>query len=71
MAEEKPSQKIKIVPDHIWNNYKDRQLKEAIHALFLNNEKVFNLFNNTNPSIKPAIISESGAEEFAFMMGEI
>lgn len=70
--EEKPIQKLKINPDYTWQNYKDRPIKEAIHALFKNNEKVYNLMNNVDPRIKPAVVVENtSSDEFAFMMGEI
>jgi hypothetical protein len=70
--EEKPTQKIKINPDYTWQNYQHRPVKEALQALFLNNQKVFNIMNNTNPKIKPAVITDNAtSDEFVFMMGEI
>ena len=66
-----PKSYYKINPDHTWESYKDRPIKDAVRASFLNNEKVFNMMNNTKPGLVPPMITQSGFDEFIFMMGEI
>jgi hypothetical protein len=66
-----PKTYVKINPDHVWESYKDRPIKDAVRAAFLNNEKVFNLLNGTKTGLVPPAITQSGFDEFIFMMGEI
>lgn len=59
-----------INPEHPWDSYNDKPLKDAVRASFRNTEQLFDLLNERKPPVMPNILEGTATDEFAFMIAE-